>query len=85
MEYAWLANFAGCPAISVPAGYVDPVEGDGKVPIGLMGMSEWCCEDELIAFGYDAEKWLHEGLDGGRPRPQNFSDVLALAQARESS
>ena len=80
MEYAWLANFTGCPAISVPVGFVDPVEGNGKVPIGLMGMSEWCGEDDLISFGYDAEKWLHEGLEGGRPKPETFVDVLELVQ-----
>ena len=76
MEYAYLANFSGCPAISVPAGYVDPIEGTGKVPIGLMGMGEWCSEDDLLAFGYDAENWLNEGLEGGRQKPQTFVDVL---------
>ena len=81
MEYAWLANFVGCPAISVPVGYVDPVEGNGKVPIGLMGMSEWGGEDDLIAFGYDAEMWLHEGHEGGRVRPANFVDVIEMARA----
>ena len=80
MTYAWLANFVGCPAISVPVGYVDPVDGEGKVPIGLMGMSDWCSEDELIAFGYDCEKWVHEGLEGGRVKPGNFVDVLDLAK-----
>lgn len=80
MTYVWLANFTGCPAINVPAGYVDPVEGTGKVPVGLMGMGEWCSEDELLAFGYDAEKYLQEGLEGGRIRPETFVDVIELAR-----
>ena len=80
MEYAWLANFVGCPAINVPVGYLDPVEGSGKVPIGLTGMGEWCSEDELIAFGYEAEKWLHDGLESGRVKPETFVDVLGLAE-----
>lgn len=77
MEYVWLANFAGCPAITVPAGYVETNEGRGQVPIGLMGMNEWGMEDKLMAFGYDAEEWLHTRSEGGRPRPANFVDVLA--------
>lgn len=79
MEYAWLANFVGCPAIGAPVGYVDPVEGTGKVPVGLTGMGEWCDDDGCIAFGYDVEQWLHEGLEGGRIRPETFVDVLELA------
>ncbi|KAF7197624.1 Fatty acid amide hydrolase [Pseudocercospora fuligena] len=79
MEYAWLANFCGCPAISVPVGYDKPTDGKGKVPIGFMGMGEWCSEDELIAFGYDCEKFLNEEVDGGRFRPGNHVDVLELA------
>lgn len=75
MEYAWLANFGGCPAISVPVGYVDPLEGEGKIPIGLMGMNEWCGEDELIAFGYEAESYLHDRCEGGRLRPEGWVDV----------
>lgn len=79
MEYAWMANFVGCPAIGMPVGYADPVEGSGKVPIGMMGMGEWCSEDELIEFGYDVEKWVYEGLEGGRVTPETFVDVLDLA------
>lgn len=82
MTYAWLANFSGCPSISVPIGYAkDP---KGAVPIGLMGMSDWCSEDELIAFGYDCERYVGEVLDGGRVRPQaRWVDVLDLARERK--
>lgn len=54
MEYVWLANFTGCPAISCPAGY----SPDGRVPIGLMAMGEWGTEEELIAFARDGEAIL---------------------------
>jgi Asp-tRNA(Asn)/Glu-tRNA(Gln) amidotransferase A subunit family amidase len=80
MEYAWLANFSGCPAISCPVGYVDPVKGKGKVPIGLMAMGEWGSEDALIGWGRDTEKWLNEVYPGGRQRPANWEDVVALAK-----
>ncbi|KAJ5131295.1 Amidase [Penicillium bovifimosum] len=50
MEFVWLANFMGCPAISCPAGYTD-----GNVPIGIMAMGEWGTEEELIAFARDGE------------------------------
>ncbi|KAI7347421.1 hypothetical protein KC354_g13952 [Hortaea werneckii] len=72
MEYVWLANFTGCPAISVPVGYLPPKEGKGKVPVGMMGMGEWCTEDELISFGYECERFLVGRYEGGRAQPGNF-------------
>ncbi|KXL45313.1 MAG: hypothetical protein FE78DRAFT_148470 [Acidomyces sp. 'richmondensis'] len=81
MEYVYLANFVGCPAISVPVAYVDPVVGSGRVPVGMMGMGEWCSEDELIAFGYDCEKYLADAYVGGRAIPMNFVNVMELAEA----
>jgi Asp-tRNA(Asn)/Glu-tRNA(Gln) amidotransferase A subunit family amidase len=54
MEYTWLANFTGCPAISCPAGY----NPDSGVPIGLMGMSEWGTEEALFHFARDGEAVL---------------------------
>lgn len=85
MTYAWLANFSGCPAISVPCGYADPppsTKDSSKVPMGLCGMSDWCSEDALIAFGYDCERYLHDVLPGSRLKPGNWTDVLELAKAR---
>ena len=76
MEYVWLANFTGVPCIQVPVGYVDGVKGEGKIPIGLSGHGEWGSEDTLIEFGYDGEKWLHEGCLGGKIRPKDWVDVL---------
>jgi Asp-tRNA(Asn)/Glu-tRNA(Gln) amidotransferase A subunit family amidase len=61
MEYVWLANFTGCPSISCPAGYT----ADGGVPIGVMAMSAWGTEEELIAFARDGEGILD--LPGARP------------------
>lgn len=48
MEYVWLANFTGCPAISCPAGF-----SPDRAPIGVMAMGEWGAEEDLIAFARD--------------------------------
>jgi Asp-tRNA(Asn)/Glu-tRNA(Gln) amidotransferase A subunit family amidase len=80
MEYVWLANFAGCPALSCPVGYVKPKKGSGDIPIGFMGMSDWGSEDLLIEWGRDVERWLHEGCPGGRRRPAGWEDVLGNAR-----
>ena len=89
MEYVYLANFTGCPALSAPVGFLDPpdavkrqTKGEGKVPVGLMGMGDWGSEDELVAFGYDVEAFLHGGLEGGRVRPRGGEDVLEMVAAR---
>ncbi|CAG8972362.1 hypothetical protein HYALB_00005030 [Hymenoscyphus albidus] len=81
MEYVWLANFCGNPAISCPVGYVAPIKGEGKIPIGLMGMGEWGAEDQLLAFGRECEAYLNECYEGGRQRPGAWVDILALAAA----
>jgi Asp-tRNA(Asn)/Glu-tRNA(Gln) amidotransferase A subunit family amidase len=75
-----MANFTGVPCISFPVGYVDPVEGKDKIPIGLMGNGEWGSEDALIEFGYDGESWLNSGLEGGRKKPKGWVDVLDLGK-----
>lgn len=80
MTYTPLANFTGVPAISVPVGYVD-AKGGGIIPVSLMGMAEWCGDDELIAFGYDCERYLHRGLEGGRVQPENWVDLMAAAKS----
>lgn len=82
MEYVWLANFTGCPAISCPAGYLAPAKGKGvnEIPVGIMAMGEWGTEDALIEWGRNAEKWLNEVHQGGRKRPENWEDVLKGAR-----
>ncbi|KAF1955333.1 amidase signature enzyme [Byssothecium circinans] len=76
MEYVWLANFTGVPALQCPVGFVDGVKGVGKVPIGMQGHGEWGSEEALIEFGFDVEGWLRDGCKGGRPRPGAWVDVL---------
>lgn len=59
MEYAWMANFLGVSALSVPAGFVgaEGEEGageeadEGGIPVGLMGMGEWAGEEGLLEWG----------------------------------
>ena len=82
MEYVWLGNFCGNPAISCPVGYVEPKKGKGKLPVGLMGMGDWGSEDALIAWGRDAEMWLNEEYEGGRQRPGNWVDVVVEANGK---
>ena len=50
MEYVWLANFTGCPALSIPVGLAEPKEGTGGIPMGLMAMAEWGAEEELLEW-----------------------------------
>jgi len=59
MEYAYLANFTGCPAISFPMGYFDGTQ----VPASIMGMSEWGSEETLIEWARDGEGILDVDLD----------------------
>jgi len=80
MEYVWLANFCGIPSLTFPVGYANPVEGEGKIPIGLMGNAEWGAEDALIEFGFDGEAYLNGKGDVGRKRPEGWVDVLELAK-----
>lgn len=70
MEYVWLANFTGCPAMNIPVGYADPLEGEGRIPIGMMGLGEWGREDELIEWGY-----LGESVEGAIAKPENWVDI----------
>lgn len=84
MEYVWLANFTGCPAVSCPAGYV------GDVPVGVMGMAEWGDEEELIAFARDGEAILDgddardatKGLRIPTGDKASWEDVIGKAVAR---
>jgi Asp-tRNA(Asn)/Glu-tRNA(Gln) amidotransferase A subunit family amidase len=80
MEYVWLANFCGNPAISCPAGYVKPDKAGGKIPVGIMAMGEWGAEDQLIQWGKECEAYLNGSYPGGRIRPGNWEDVVANAK-----
>ena len=80
MTYVWLANFLGCPSITIPVGRVTPKEGDGKVPIGLMAMGEWGGEEELIEWGRVGEEWAWRVGEEKVAKPGNWVDVLELAK-----
>ena len=86
MEYVWLANFTGCPAISVPVGFINEdildgtkIDEDVRVPVGLMGMGEWGEEAGILEWGREGEKLMKErGMGDWRPNGQ-WVDVLKLA------
>jgi Asp-tRNA(Asn)/Glu-tRNA(Gln) amidotransferase A subunit family amidase len=90
MEYVWLANFTGCPAINSPVGY----EPHTNVPIGIMGMGEWGSEEALFTFARDGESILDldvtandaplvvgKGLRTPRD-PSHWVDVIAEAEKK---
>ncbi|KAL5601022.1 hypothetical protein BROUX41_005851 [Berkeleyomyces rouxiae] len=87
MQYAWLANFCGLPAISLPAGYAvpegQPDAGDiaqehtlGKVPVGFMCAGEWGSEHALMRLGFAVE----DLFASTRTRAQAWEDVVQLAK-----
>ncbi|KAI1780824.1 amidase signature enzyme [Hypoxylon cercidicola] len=80
MMYVWLANSVGCPAVSTPVGYVDPEEGEGKLPVGLMAMGEWGAEEQLLAWAKETEAYLNEAWEGGRNRSRDWADVVEIAK-----
>ncbi|KKA30620.1 hypothetical protein TD95_000854 [Thielaviopsis punctulata] len=87
MQFVWLANFSGAPAISLPVGYAAPegneAAGDvatgavpGKVPVGFMGMGEWGSEHALMRLGFDVEElFVRE-----RAKAPVWEDVVGLAK-----
>lgn len=77
MMYVYLANLAGTPSLSAPAGYVDPDQGEGKMPVGLMALAEWGAEEQLLGWATEVEDYLTQGYEGGRRRPTASLDVLA--------
>lgn len=80
MEYVFLANFSGNPAVSVPMGYMEVDGGGGYVPAGLMAMGIWGSEEQLIEWGRESEGLLSE--EGGsirRPGGKGWVDILKLA------
>ncbi|KAK7989461.1 hypothetical protein PG989_009776 [Apiospora arundinis] len=77
--YIWLANSVGCPALSAPVGYVNPEQGEGQLPVGLMAMGEWGAEEQLLSWAKDTEAYLNGVWADGRVRPQEWADVVKLA------
>jgi len=91
MQYVFLANWTGCPAITVPCGYV----AASNVPVGLMGMAEWCAEDALLAWAKEwAARWEAGaaveaqgvgGVNGKRRRGESWVDLLAVGESEEGA
>lgn len=79
MYYVFLANLTGTPSVSAPVGYVDPEQGEGKLPISLLATGEWGSEEQLLAWAGEAEEYLHGTYPEGRRRPDTWADVIALA------
>lgn len=77
MEFVFLANFVGCPAVNIPVGF-DP---KSSVPIGLMAMGEWGSEETLLGFAYDGEEILG---DPKRPSREDgaWVDVIDLVKKK---
>ncbi|SPJ85559.1 related to amidase [Fusarium torulosum] len=80
MLYIFLANLTGTPSLSAPVGYVDPDQGEGKLPIGLMATGEWGSEEQLLAWASEAEEYLHNATESGRRRPSEWLDVAGLVK-----
>ncbi|KAK4178121.1 amidase signature domain-containing protein [Triangularia setosa] len=77
MTFAWVANTSGCPAVTCPGGYVEAKQGEGELPVGVMGMGEWGAEEQLLGFARDVEGYLEKE---GRKRPKEWVDVVGLAR-----
>ena len=82
MTYIWLANFTGCPALTIPVGMAEPKEGQGKIPMGLMAMAEWGSEEALIEWGKIGEAWAWERDNERVTKPKAWVDVLKLASSK---
>lgn len=80
MTYCWVANSSGCPAVTCPAGYVDPEQGEGKLPVGVMGMAEWGGEESCLAFAQVVEEYVRDVYPGGRRRPEEWADVIGAVR-----
>lgn len=82
MLYVFMANVTGTPALSAPVGYIDPEQGEGKLPVGLMATGEWGSEEQLLGWAREAEEYLHGGIEGGRRRPSDWLDVMGTVQKK---
>lgn len=79
MMFVCVANMSGTPSLSAPIAYVDPDQGQGRVPVGLMATAEWGAEEQLLSWASDAEHYLHKVNPDGRRRPDSWVDVFELA------
>ncbi len=80
MTYVWMANFLGCPSLTIPVGRVNPREGQGKIPVGLMAMAEWGEEERLFAWGKVGEEWAWKIGEEKMAKPGNWVNVMEMAK-----
>ncbi|KAM4058564.1 amidase [Hirsutella rhossiliensis] len=80
MMYIFLANMTGTPSLSAPVAYVDPAQGDGKLPVSLLATAEWGSEEQLLSWAAEAEEYLHTVYPNGRRRPDSWVDVMELSR-----
>ncbi|KAJ4271480.1 hypothetical protein NW762_000183 [Fusarium torreyae] len=80
MLYIFLANLTGTPSLSAPVGYVDPDQGEGKLPVGLTATGEWGSEEQLLVWAAEAEEYLHNATESSRRRPSEWLDVVDLVK-----
>ncbi|KAK4231231.1 amidase signature domain-containing protein [Podospora fimiseda] len=82
MTYCWYANMAGCPAVTVPGGYVDAPKGGehngGRLSVGVMAMGEWGEEERLLGWAREIKKMVDEGT--GREKGSEWVDVIGLVK-----
>lgn len=81
MTYVFLSNMTGTPSLSAPVGYLDPDQGEGKLPVGLLATGEWGSEEQLLAWAAEAEDYLHHATETSRRRPSEWVDVMNLDKA----
>ena len=64
LRFAYLPNFTGLPAITIPIGFID------DLPVGLQVISKWYDETTLLKFALLADKFTQ------KKKPKVFVDVL---------
>ena len=67
MRFAFLGNFVGIPALTIPVG----TDKEG-LPIGLQLMGKWYSEGLLLKVGHALEKAMNNVM----PKPQVYYDIL---------
>jgi Asp-tRNA(Asn)/Glu-tRNA(Gln) amidotransferase A subunit family amidase len=72
MEYTWLANFTGVPAVTRPVTYAT----ETGIPISVMAMGEWGSEEYLLDWAKEGEDILND--IGGLRRPPTWVDAIQL-------
>lgn len=58
-QYVFLANMTGTPSLSAPVAYVDPEQGEGRLPVSLLATGDWGSEEQLLSWAAEAEDYLH--------------------------